>query len=68
MCDELVVRFFPIRLLEVCICGWTLLSALLLFQVPSEFVVQRTDVANPPSFFYVVWKMIDDEEVNFHCT
>ncbi|WKY05858.1 hypothetical protein Q1695_006234 [Nippostrongylus brasiliensis] len=30
-------------------------------KVPSEFVVQRIDVANPPSIFYVVDQMLSDD-------
>ncbi|KAK6747508.1 hypothetical protein RB195_000608 [Necator americanus] len=32
-------------------------------KVPSEFIVQRTNVANPPSIFYVVDQMLDDENL-----
>ncbi|CAJ0931080.1 unnamed protein product, partial [Mesorhabditis belari] len=31
-------------------------------RVPAEFVIQRSNVANPPSWFYVIWKMIEDKE------
>ncbi|CAB3406199.1 unnamed protein product [Caenorhabditis bovis] len=32
-------------------------------KVPAEFIPQHTDVANPPSFFYVVDKLVHDEKV-----
>ncbi|EYC39964.1 hypothetical protein Y032_0635g923 [Ancylostoma ceylanicum] len=32
-------------------------------RVPSEFIVQRTNVANPPSIFYIVDQMLDDEKL-----
>ncbi|KHJ98377.1 hypothetical protein OESDEN_01645 [Oesophagostomum dentatum] len=32
-------------------------------KVPSEYIVQRTNIANPPSIFYVVDKMLDDEKL-----
>ncbi|PIO52949.1 hypothetical protein TELCIR_25736, partial [Teladorsagia circumcincta] len=31
--------------------------------VPSEFVVQRTNVANPPSIFYIVDQMLNDKKL-----
>ncbi|PIO53185.1 hypothetical protein TELCIR_25490, partial [Teladorsagia circumcincta] len=31
--------------------------------VPPEFVVQRTNVANPPSIFYIVDQMLNDKKL-----
>uniref|UniRef100_A0A7I4YKR3 Mannosyl-oligosaccharide glucosidase n=1 Tax=Haemonchus contortus TaxID=6289 RepID=A0A7I4YKR3_HAECO len=32
-------------------------------KVPSEFIVQRTNVANPPSIFYVIDQMLSDKKL-----
>lgn len=34
-------------------------------RVPAEFIVQSDSMANPPMFFYLIEKFIDDDQVAF---
>ena len=33
-------------------------------RVPAEFIVQMDKTANPPMFFYLIHRFLDDEEVS----
>lgn len=50
--------------------GWVpremILGAEAVARVPAEFLVQSDDVANPPMFFYLIEKFLDNSNVSQH--
>ncbi|KAK6035062.1 hypothetical protein COOONC_27432, partial [Cooperia oncophora] len=67
--NMLIRKFDPDLSIEVLVSwlntmsedGW--IPREMILGVPPEFIVQRTNVANPPSIFYVVDQMLSDEKL-----